>query len=698
VSRLWQIEDVHRAGDLGEPTDHGGGLQAAAVVVLVVSWSVAAVAVVLYLANRPPWSADQWYFVVDLADGLVYGAVAFVLLSRVRRAVAWLIAVTAVGGALAALGFQWGYYQAANPDLPTLPLLTAMQNLGWVPGTLALVMIVPWLVRDEPLDRFAKIAIGASTTVIVLWMVLRLTDPFPWPEGDSVMPLAIRDEGWLDFVVSTFTAQIVLVVAFGLLAAADVVRRWLTRPADRRRGLGWLAIGTVLITVSFVPLALPIDVLEQLPVWLTPVAHLASQLFFPAAILVVVLRQRLWGTDLAVSRAVSWGLLTAMLTVAYVAVVSVLAWTSIGEPGVRQVIATAFVAAGFQPVKVWVQQRVNHLVFGDAAEPMNVVRRVGRRVGSAAAPEQLLDDAVAAVRSSLRLGAVEIVMGDGDERRLLASTGGSVVAASTEVPLVIQGQEHCRMVVSPRPGERLDARSLRSLTELAPVVAAAVQLSATAAELSRSRARLTEARDEERRRLRRELHDGLGPALAGIGLALQASRNLLASDPGAASDLLEQMVEETDRRVQEVRRMARDLLPPTLEGEGLVPALIELAELHRANGIAVEVHVGELDQVPSTTATAAYAIASEALRNVVRHATATSCSISVDDPTGTDLVLVVVDDGHGIDDDVRPGVGLLSMREWAEGAGGSFELSAAQPHGTRVTARIPVAAGAGVAS
>jgi len=689
---------MHRAGDLGTPSEQGGGHRAAAVVVLVSSWSIAAVAIVLYLANRPPWSEDQWYFVVDLADGLVYGSVAFVLLSRVRRAVAWLIALTAVGGSLAALGFQWGYYQAANPELPTLPLLTSMQNLGWVPGTLALVMIVPWLVRDDPLDRVARVAIAAGTAVIALWMLLRLTDPFPWPEGDSVMPLSIHDEGWLDFIVSTFTAQIVLVVVFGLLAAADVVRRWLTRPADRRRGLGWLAIGTFLITVSFVPLALPLEVLEQLPVWLTPVAHLASQLFFPAAILVVVLRQQLWGTDLAVSRAVSWGLLTAMLTAAYVAVVSLLAWISIGEPGVRQVIATAFVAAGFQPVKLWVQQRVNHLVFGDAAEPMSVVRRVGRGVGSAAAPEQLLDDAVAAVRSSLRLGAVEIVMGDGDERRLLASTGGSIDATGTEVPLVIQGQEHCRMTVSPRPGERLDARTLRSLSELAPVVAATVQLSATAAELARSRARLTEARDEERRRLRRELHDGLGPALAGIGLALQASRNLLVSDPGAASNLLEQMVEETDRRVEEVRRMARDLLPPTLEGEGLVPALIELAELHRANGIAVEVHVGQLDDVAPTTATAAYAIASEALRNVVRHATATTCSISIDDPTGTDLVLVVVDDGHGIGDDVRPGVGLVSMREWAEGAGGSFELSAAQPRGTRVTARIPAAAGAGVAS
>ncbi|MHB1138414.1 MAG: hypothetical protein ACYC2O_05605, partial [Microthrixaceae bacterium] len=306
---------MHPSGDPGVQTEEGGGHRAAAFAVLGVSSAVAAVAIALYLSNRPAWSSDQWYFVVDVADGLVYGAVAFVLLARTRRAVAWLIALTAVGGSLAALGFQWGYHQAANPDLPALPLLSSLQNLGWVPGTLALVTIVPWLVRDDPLDRIARAAIVASTAVISFWMLLRLTDPYPWPDGDPIMPLAIRSESWGRFTEDSSTAQIVLLVALGLLACADVVRRWLTRPLDRRRGLGWLAIGAFLITVSFIPLALPVSLMEDLPVWLTPVMHLASQLFFPAAILVVVLRQRLWGTDLAVSRAVSWGMLTALLTV-----------------------------------------------------------------------------------------------------------------------------------------------------------------------------------------------------------------------------------------------------------------------------------------------------------------------------------------------------------------------------------------------
>ncbi|MHB1139536.1 MAG: sensor histidine kinase, partial [Microthrixaceae bacterium] len=391
-------------------------------------------------------------------------------------------------------------------------------------------------------------------------------------------------------------------------------------------------------------------------------------------------------------------MLTALLTVTYVAVVSFLSWLSVGESGLRQVVATAFVAAGFQPVKRWVQARVDHLVHGEAAEPMSVVRRVGRRVGRAVAPEELLDDAVNAVRSSLQLGGVEIVMHHGGAQEVLASSGDVHAREGTEVALLIQGREDCRMVVVPRQGERLDSRTTRSLQELAPIVAVAVQLSATAAELSASRARLTEARDEERRRLRRELHDSLGPALAGIGLALQASRNLLGRDPATAGDLLDLMVQETDQRVQEVRRMARELLPPTLEGEGLVPALMELAALHRANGMAVEVEVDELDDVPSATATAAYAIASEAMRNVVRHAAASSCSIRLDDEGGSALVLIVTDDGLGIGEDTTPGVGLVSMREWAEGAGGSFELAAATPRGTRITARIPVASNAGAAS
>ena len=367
--------------ELGEGPLVGGGVRAAAHLALFLSLSLAAASLVLWAMIQPPWTEDQWFFVVDVADALVYGVVAWVLLTRSRHVVAWIVALTAVGGGLAALGSQWMQYHLAHPGTPELELLSFMQNFGWVPGTLALFTIVPYLVRDEPLSIRSWIGIGAGVASISVFMISRLTHPAPGPDGDPFAPLPIRSDWWASLLDDSFPWQIAVLVVLGLLATADVTRRWSRRPRERRRGLGWLAIGTGILALSFLPLALPVSVSEHIPLALTPVSHLLSQAFFPGAILVVVLGQRLWGIDLAVSRMLVWSLMTAVLTVAYVAVVTVLTTLLPVRDGLLQVVATAFVAAGFQPVKVWVQAKVNRLVHGDAGEPLRVVRRVGRRIG-----------------------------------------------------------------------------------------------------------------------------------------------------------------------------------------------------------------------------------------------------------------------------------------------------------------------------
>ena len=554
--------------ELGEGPLVGGGVRAAAHLVLCVSVALGVGSLVLWAMIQPPWTEDQWFFVVDVADAFVYGAVAWVLLTRSRHVVAWLVALTAVGGGLAALGSQWTQYHLAHPGTPELHALQFMQNLGWVPGTLALFTIVPFLVRDEPLSIRSKVGIGAGVVLIGSFMFSRLTNPAPGPDGDPFALFPIRSDWWASFVDDLFPWQIGALVVLGLLATADVTRRWLRRPGDRRRGLGWLAIGTAILSLSFVPLALPVSIAEHLPLAFNPVTHLLSQAFFPGAILVVVLGQRLWGIDLAVSRMLVWSLMTAVLTVAYVAVVTLLTTLLPVRDGLLQVVATAFVAAGFQPVKVWVQAKVNRLVHGEAAEPMRVVRRVGRRIGGGAA-QGLLEDVATGVQSALRLGGVEVVAADGT---VLCSVGRAVHGDEgdrdvVEVPLVVHQVEVGRMRARPRIGERLDARSTSSLEELAPIVAATVQLSSATSALSESRARIAAARDEERRTLRRELHDGLGPALAGVGLTLRAGSNLLEANPEEARDLVERAANEIDRRVEEVRGMARGLLPPVLDEE-----------------------------------------------------------------------------------------------------------------------------------
>lgn len=222
------------------------------------------------------------------------------------------------------------------------------------------------------------------------------------------------------------------------------------------------------------------------------------------------------------------------------------------------------------------------------------------------------------------------------------------------------------------------------------MISGAVTLATTTRDLVESRSRLAAARDEERRVLRRELHDGLGPALAGIGLGLEAGRNLLDSDPEAARALLDRLIVEVDAQVDEVRDLARGLLPPALEELGLAPALEDLAERYRVTGLDVELDVGDLPAVPPEVASAVYGIAAEAVRNVHRHAQAGRCRVHAGLRGG--LVLSVVDDGVGIPPGSPPGIGLRSMRERAEGAGGTLTVAAAQPRGTEVRVTIPRAA------
>ena len=248
-----------------------------------------------------------------------------------------------------------------------------------------------------------------------------------------------------------------------------------------------------------------------------------------------------------------------------------------------------------------------------------------------------------------------------------------------------------------RTGETAFADTeLALLGDLARQAGAAVHAQRLRDDLAQSRRRLVVAREEERRRLRRDLHDGLGPALAAIAMRAEAASVDLAIRPDDARRGLEAIAGEARTAVADLRTLVEGLRPPSHDQLGLVGAIVDQAErLSSADRAAagplvtVEAQPQPLPELPAAVEVAAYRIAVEAVTNAVRHADARTCAVRI--TAAERLTVEVTDDGHGFHDPSRPGgTGLESMRERAEEVGGELWLAAAQPRGTVVRAELPL--------
>jgi len=370
-------------------------------------------------------------------------------------------------------------------------------------------------------------------------------------------------------------------------------------------------------------------------------------------------------------------------------------------------LATALIAVLFQPLRQWLQQGVNRLMFGERNEPYHVLSRLGRRLEVSLPTESVLPTIVETVAHALKLPYVAIAWkreqpSPGAEPQLPVtafgtSRGGQAV---TRVPLIHQGKHLGDLVLSPRGrGEELTPADLRLVRDLAPQIGMALHsallltdLHQMTVDLQRSRVRLVTAREEERRRLRRDLHDGLGPQLSSQPLTLSAIKKLLRQDPETAEHLLTDAITHVQEAIADIRRLVYALRPPALDDLGLLAALQEQIHRYEALGIVLTLDAPEaLPLLPAAIEMACYRIVQEALANVVRHAHATEASVQL--RVQEALIVEVTDNGQGLPAGVRSGVGLSSMRERAEELGGTCLIEARAAGGTRVYARLPLLVG-----
>ncbi len=468
-----------------------------------------------------------------------------------------------------------------------------------------------------------------------------------------------------------------MLVALAVGVVALVVRY---RHADEtgRRQLLWLLLAGVIVVAAVLPWSFVAG---------TPVVVLFSIPLIPLAIGVAVVRHQLLDIRLVLSRALAWLLLSLAALAAYGALVALLG-TALQDAGRRSALLTALVAVALAPLLPRLQREVDRWTYGDRGDPARVAERLSEHL--AAGGERGLAGVVSSLRAALRLPYVALT----DQETTLAADG-TAPANIAVLPLTYAGNAVGQLKIGLRPGEKvLGEDDLPALQLVAAPLAVALGALRLSGDLERSRSRIVVAREEERRRLRRDLHDGLGPTLTGLALAADAATNFLDRDPEQSRQLLGSLRRDTRTAIGEVRRLIDDLRPPALDELGLLGALNERVDAlrRRDDGSIVDVRLvapEALPALPAAVEVVAYRVATEALLNVTRHAGARGAVIEIS--CNGSLDVSVLDDGL-VATAWTPGVGLSAMRERAAEVGARFEAGPTTSGG-RVFLSIPLGAG-----
>jgi signal transduction histidine kinase len=482
--------------------------------------------------------------------------------------------------------------------------------------------------------------------------------------------------------------------------AAMLYRYRMKADAVQRQQIKWIVAGVVLVSLNWfvdfavweIPPALGVELIDKgMPavVWelVQDTAWYLSQIGVAICFGMAIFRRRLWDIDLIVNRTLVYGGLTVSVVGLYVLLVGGLGALFQTQGNLLiSLMATGVIAVLFQPLRDWLQRSVNRLMFGERDDPVALLSRLGQELETSATPDALLGNLVATVAGALKLpyAAAEL---DGE----VVALAGQPTADPERLPLIYQTQTVGHLLVGHRtPGEAFGSADRRLLETIAHQAGAAAHTVRLTAALQRSRQRIVAAREEERRRLRRDLHDGLGPQLASQTLGLDAVDRLIEPEPDKARDLIQELKKQAQAAVTDVRRLVYGLRPPALDDLGLRCALYEETLRYEEKGLQVTFEAPEtLPALPAAVEVAAYRIAQEALHNVARHAQARACAVQLDVGAGW-LAVEVVDDGAGIPEGRRSGVGLQSMHERAAELNGRCRIEPRDGGGTRVRAELPL--------
>jgi two-component system NarL family sensor kinase len=643
--------------------------------------------------NGGGWRAVPFAVVVLLVPAVG----ALVAAKRPRNPLGWLTLAAPMFIGLALLTHAWAVYalRVADPPQPgggTAAWLTTWLlafGLGLLPFLLAAFpdgTVASWLHRPVQAGAIALVAICAAQALAPdhLDGVSREVTPIANPLGVTALRGAVN--------VVTPVAAAVLLLLFLASIGHLVVRTFRGTPTERRQ-LRWLVA-----SLGFLPIGLVASVLVSVLASsaagnaVLHASQLAAIVGSAASLTVGVLRHGMFDLRDYARRLTLSALLSTVVVVGFIVVVSVVATVTSASGAVPPAIAAAVVALALGPLRGRLQRGVNALIYGWRSEPYRVLADLGDRLEATQNADAALPAVVDTVASRLRLPYARIDLDVDGGTPVTVATAGVPVAHVVRLPIHDGGRRLGELIVGRRSaGEDFrhdELALLRTLARQAGTAAAAAQLTTA---LRTARARLVRGREDERQRLQRELHDGVGPALAGMSLQLDAALDSSGVDAEQTAELLVAMQRSLRATSLEVRRIAHDLRPGVLDELGLLEALGEQARLLTSAAtptLDLRLDLSARVELPAAVEVAVYRIASEALTNVVRHAQARTCTVRL--CVDGQVELDIADDGVGFPlRGPSDGIGLRSMQDRAAELGGSFLVSPRSPTGTLIQVRLP---------
>jgi len=641
-----------------QPTLSPRSVAGSVVVVLV----VAAVLVGQFVGAHDPDAGPVWISVAVAVSCTAMGVL--ILVAVPRHLVGRLLLAAGASATVGTVAVSWTRWE---------PIAWLSQWSWWPAYGLLFLALLYFPDGRLPGRRWRALAIALGLLTLAGALALAIGAV---AEPHTLLSTVDEKPAFPRLFIRIFAVTLLLTVLGALGVLAALWTRWRRADGETRQQLACLLPAVVLLLLGW-----------GLSFFNLDGGYVIAAVAVPLGMTVAIVRYRLYDLDRVLNRTLVWLLMTALVVVGFVAIVTVLRELIMQNTSADSIslVTTGLIAIGYAPLHRRVQQQVNQLLYGDRHDPYKVIAELGDVLGQTAEPNAVLPLLTGTIANSLQVPYVAVEVEEQRGARLLAWYG-RVGPTVRGFDMISRGEHIGRLLVSPRTdGGHFTPRETQLLADIALHAGVAVEASRLTRDLQESRERLVRAQEEERRRLRRDLHDGLGPSLTGMSMQVRAARKL--AGPGRVRDILDALAGDLTACTAEVRQLVDELRPPALD-RGLAVALRDECRRFDSAALSVQLDVrDDVDRLPAAVEVAAYRVVAEALNNVARHAGARNCLVTV--RRGRDLTIEITDDGVGITGPVRAGVGLASMRDRAGELGGECEIVAAQPHGTTVRVHFP---------